>query len=116
MTYTIKFGTEQNYPSAWRTHMRGGELFVSNSQRLTPKIKMAILSHVCAAAGIVGPTDSKDANDLWEKLPITKWDNVMVRPIHVVNDEDPTDYRVGVDYSHSMGMGELRTEQVHALA
>lgn len=114
MSYSVTYGDAQTYTSGWRNCRRGGALYLSNSARLTPAIKRAILADVTNDGYADALTVGRVAEE-FARLSISKWDNVTVRPMHVTNKDDDEDWRVSVDYSYARGSGELETERVKFL-
>lgn len=110
MSYKVTYGEAQTYPTAWRDCRGGGKLYVSWATRLTPAIKRAIVEDVLPQDG--GSISNSEIDSLWNSLPMSKWTDVTIRPLHVVNEDDPTEFRLSMDYTHTRGTGDIETERV----
>lgn len=112
MSYEVTYGDAQTYTRAYKDCSRDGALYVSTGSRLTPTIKRAIVAHV---TGQESETLSvTDVNLTWARLPMSMWESVTLRPVRVESVEESY-LRIGVDYTHTRGSGELEPERVKFL-
>lgn len=118
--FTVTKGATVAYPRAYALHLgtKGTYVFVGTWDRLTARRKADMARTVLAHLGRDADLGERDLVLCFDTNPFCDRRNLTITPTTMANDDDASDIRLTLAYSHNMGSGEwdLGTTYLHTVA